>query len=123
MKSLTIHYMNKYPKGRVVSSDSSLDVYDVDGNHCVALRKNGAGMMSDVSEEMGCMHKHCLSPIPKESRLWKLKDGKISQDEKAEERAKGMEAWLSEDGHVLSCEELSKDGKMKFDESQKLKKD
>ena len=47
MKQWHVHYMNKYPQGRVHSSDSSMDVFDSEGVHCVALRKDGGGNLVD----------------------------------------------------------------------------
>lgn len=110
MKSLVVHYKNKYPGGRVSLSDSALDVYNVDGDLCVSLRKNGAGQWVDQSEEMGARDKHCLSPIPKEARVFKLHaDGKIGRDEKHEERTKLAQKLVAE-GRILSCEEYKERG-------------
>lgn len=120
MLSLAVHYMNKYPKGSVDYNDDRLDVKDAQGRHCVALRKDGAGGLADWSEKLGCAHKHDLSPIPKDARLYKVKDGKIAFDEKAEERKKLLEQFM-EDGRVLSCEDLSSKG-LKFDQKQELLK-
>ena len=86
MKSLIVHYKNKYPGAHVQASDNSLDVYDSSGEHVVALRKNGAGMLVDASEEFGCPDRHCLAPIPKNARVHKIIDGKVSLDDKAAER-------------------------------------
>lgn len=83
MKSLVVHYKNKYPDCMVNSSENSLDVYSVHGAHLVAVRKNGAGQVYDASAELGCVEKHDLSPICKESRVNKLFScGKIDLDEK-----------------------------------------
>lgn len=117
MKSLLIHYKNKYFKGEVRQGDDYLDVYDAEGRHCVALRKSGAGVMIDQSKELGCEHSHDLSPIPKDARLYKLVDGKLMKDDKFEARLKLVEKFM-DDGKVLSCEELEKAGKFKFDAKQ-----
>lgn len=110
MKSLVVHYKNKYPGGRVSLSDSALDVYSADGDLCVSLRKNGAGQWVDQSDEMGARDKHCLSPIPKQSRVFKLHaDGKIGRDEKHEERSK-FAGKLEREGRILSCEEYIAEG-------------
>lgn len=113
-----MHYMNKYPGARIHASDDALDVFLGD-RHVVAIRKDGAGSIVDRSEELGCRDCHCLSPIPKDSRVHKLMpDGKIGQDELAEERrVKGRR--FVKDGKVLSCEELKKHG-FQFDEKQKF---
>lgn len=127
MKSLYVHYKNKYPGGRVVMSDGSLDVYSKSGEHVVALRKNGAGQVVCVSEELGLRDKHCLSPIPKDSRVFKAvsqehKPSKIGKDEKADEREQLAEEFLCpvHGDKVLSCEELEKNHGFKFDEKQRL---
>lgn len=117
MKHLLVHYRNKYPGGHVDLRDDSLDVYDSEDEHCVALRKDGSGSLKDASKELGCRHQHDLSPIPKDARLYKMKDGVLSKDELYEERKKGLDQFMK-DGKVLSCEEMGLD---KFDEKQKLK--
>lgn len=117
MKSLKIHYMNKYPGGKIESSEERLDVYDHEGRHCVSLRKNGGGAWDDVSEANGLPHRHDLSPIPKQSRLYKEIEGKISKDDQYNDRVKKVSEYM-EDGRVLSCEQLQKSGKMKFDSKQ-----
>lgn len=120
MLSYLLHYKNKYPQGQVRSSESSLDVYDKDGNHAVALRKDGNGHLGDQSEVLGCSDRHDLAPIPKDARIFKLIDGKISQDEKAEERMKLKDMFLDKSGaKILSCFELSKAG-FEFDEKQRM---
>lgn len=106
-KSLKVHYMNKYPGGLVQMTDGALDVYDSSGNHCVALRKDGNGDCVDVSEEMGCCHKHDLSPIPKESRFMKLyKDGKIGRAEEFEQRKPVAHRLAGRFGKVPAIAEL-----------------
>lgn len=93
VRSWQVHYMNKYPGGRVIATDSSLDVYDADGNHRVSLCKNGAGQWACASGDCGAMDGHDLSPLPKEARVHKLqKDGKIGLDEKHEERMEARKA-------------------------------
>lgn len=118
MKSWVIHYRNKYPGGSVDFSDDKLDVYDAKGEHCVALRKNGAGGWSDISEEIGCKHKHCLAPIPKDARVHKERDGKIGLDEDHEVRKQKRGKFIKE-GRILSCKELEANG-FRFDERQRL---
>lgn len=122
MKSYVLHYKNKYPKGHVVSSENALDVYDKDGNYCVALRKNGAGQWVDCSEAEGAVDKHDLAPIPKDSRLYKEEPGsaKIIKDDKFAEREKKYPKFLDKEGRkIMSCEELKKMG-FEFDEKQQL---
>lgn len=87
MKSWVVHYKNKYPGGHVNSSEDSLDVYDNEGSHVVALRKAGGGIWVDKSEELGAIDKHDLSPIPKNARVHKLyESGKIGLSEEAKVR-------------------------------------
>lgn len=112
-KPYAVHYKNKYPDCQVRTSGSSLDVYSKEGHHLVSLRINGAGQLVDVSEEEGCEERHDLSPIPKESRRFKLyANGMIGKSEEFEERtvwvkehakrAKG--GYLKIAGHKEVCE-------------------
>lgn len=125
MKSYTLHYRNKYPKGHVQATENAVDVYDHEGSHCVALRKNGAGQWVDESGAQGCLDKHDLAPIPKDSRLFKeeVKDGaatgRIIKDEKYDERTSKIDKFLDEsDRFVMSCEDLKSKG-FEFDEKQR----
>lgn len=123
MKSLLVHYKNKYPGGRVQQSETSLEVFDKDGEPVVALRKNGANQLVDVSEEEGLRDRHDLAPIPKDARIFKVIDGKIAEDDKAAERKTKRGKFLCARGaKVLSCAELAKMG-FEFDEKQKLMKE
>lgn len=128
MKSLIVHYMNKYPGGRVSASEAGLDVFNAENEHCVSLIKNGAGALVDRSEELGCVHRHDLSPIPKDARIKKVLkirggDGQerevIGNDEKAEERKGKVEKFMCKESFkVKSCSELEAEGKFKFDAKQ-----
>lgn len=109
------HYKNKFPGSHVQVSESAFDVYSADGEHLVALRKNGANQWNDESEKYGCVEKHCLAPIPKDSRVHKEVDGKISFDEKHEERREKRQAFLR-DGKIASMAELKSEG-YSFDEA------
>lgn len=117
MKHLFTHYKNKYPGGRIDMRDDALDAYDADGEHCVAIRKDGSGSMKCMSKELGARHEHDLSPLPKDARLYKMKDGVLAKDDLYEERKKGLSSFVK-DGKVMSCEEM---GLEKFDDKQKLK--
>ena len=113
MKSYVVHYRNKYPGGAVHASESAIDVYDAEGNHCVALRKNGAGQMVCQSKELGCKDAHDLSPIPKDARVHKLfADGTIGESEEASERRKVAKELAAHEcggsGKVPSIQELHK---------------
>ena len=86
MRSLVAHYMNKYPRGQVISTDTSLDVF-VDGAHKVAMRKNGAGQFVCQSESLGCDDRHDLAPIPQNTRAMKCYVDGIREAEEYAERA------------------------------------
>ncbi len=118
MKSWVVHYKNKYPGSKVILTDSSLDVYDVKGDHVVSMRVNGAGQWTCVSDEMGCKDAHDLAPIPKDARVHKVVEGKISLDEHHEERSKKSQDFC-QDGKVLSCKELEKEG-YQFDDKHRV---
>ena len=96
-KSYAVHYKNKYPDCKIESSDSSFSVFSKDGQHLIKLAKNGAGQLIDESEEYGCEEKHDLSPIPKESRVYKLyANGMIGKSEEYLERKKWVEENVTE---------------------------
>lgn len=110
MKSYIVHYRNKYPGGRVDASETSIDAYDSYGRHRVALRKNGAGQWICHSEEFGCLDRHDLAPIPKNSRVWKhYKDGKIGPSEEASERFEDSKL-LHVNGRIPSLKEFQDRG-------------
>lgn len=114
MKSYHVHYANKYPGGRCSGSENSFDAYDAEGNHCVALRKDGAGQWSDKSEEFGCKDKHDLSPIPKDARYMKLyPDGKIGKSEEHDERKPNAHKYAKENGGKVPSEKELKDAEAK----------
>lgn len=111
-KSWYVHYMNKYPKAQIKASDDSLDVFTKNGEHLLAVRRDGAGGWHCKSEELGARDRHDLSPIPKEARLYKVVDGKIVKDDKYDERAKLAHKFACPvlKDKVLSCDELKKLG-------------
>lgn len=122
MKSLAVHYKNKYPNGKIFESETSLDVYNASGDHCVSMEKNGAGQWVDRSEAKGCLHKHDLAPIPKDARLYKVVGGSVVKDEKYAERSKKYSEFLDvSSDKIMSCEELETEG-FEFDEKQVAKK-
>ena len=117
-KSWIAHYMNIYG-GHCESDDNSFRAYDADGKLRVCVQKGGDGGWHDVSEQMGLADRHDLSPIPKDSRIYKVgKNGCIEKDELHEERA-GMRDGFAKDGKVLSCEALKAEG-LRFDEKQNV---
>jgi hypothetical protein len=110
MKSFKVHYMNKYPDAHITMSDDALDVYDADGEHRLAMRKNGAGQWVCVSEEMGASDAHDLSPLPKNARRFKLySNGNIGKSEEYVERSQ-VAAKLMIENKVLSIKEYEKRG-------------
>ena len=123
MKSLYLHYKNKYPGGQVRTSEQALDVYSASGEHVVALRRDGAGSLVDQSEALGLRDRHDLAPIPKDARVFKLVEGKIGKSEEAAEREKLRDGFLCPEKKdvVLSCKDLEKHGH-KFDEKQRAVK-
>lgn len=88
-KAAIAHYKNKYPKGKIFADETHLDVWDEDGNHAVSLRKDSFGRWVCRSSQHGCLDRHDLAPIPKDSRAWKLYiDGEIRPSEEYDERIK-----------------------------------
>ena len=120
MLSVVLHLKNKYPDAKIFSSEQSIDVF-VGDSHKVALRKSGAGQWLDQSEVLGAEDKFCLAPIPKDSRLYKLIDGKVSKVEEYEERKVLKDDFIF-DGKVLSCKELESKGFEFCDKQKTIKK-
>jgi hypothetical protein len=90
-------------------TDDEIDVFDMNDEHVVSLRKNGCGQWVCISESLGLKDKHDLAPIPKDSRLFKMKDGKFCKDEHYEERLEKVVHYLCKDGvRVKSCDEIKK---------------
>lgn len=110
--SLVVHYKNKYPRGNVFATENSLDVYNENGDHVVALRRDGAsGSLTCQSEALGCVDRHDLAPIPKDARIFKvMKDGKIGLDDEAEER-KSLSSKMAKDGRIQSMDEIANESK------------
>lgn len=105
MKPYAVHYLNKYPGGRVDYSEDRLDAYDAQGAKRVSLRLGGNGLVADVGAETGAVDKHDLSPIPKNTRVHKLHtNGSVGLDDLAESRRE-QSAALASDGKILSIEE------------------
>lgn len=129
MKSLYLHYKNKYPGGQVHSTESSLDVYSASGEHVIAMRRDGSGSMIDQSEAFGLRDRHDLAPIPKEARVHKMLKNESGKDvvgfsEESEERKKSAMSFLCPDKKdvILSCDVLSKKHGFKFDDKQREQK-
>lgn len=109
MRHLLPHYANKYGLENVECTDSQLKAYR-NGRLSVLIEKDGAGNLQDRSEEFGLPDRHDLAPIPKDGRLYKMKDGKLAKDELHDERKPKREALLK-DGRLPSEAELEQDAK------------
>ena len=110
MKSYAVHYMNKYPKGKVDFTEDKLNAYDAKGDLVVALRRGGNGQIMDLGPELGAVDRHDLSPLPKNARVFKLyTSGKIGPSEEAAPRAPVADQ-LAVDGRVPSIEECKEAG-------------
>jgi hypothetical protein len=111
MKQYVAHFRNKYPGGKVDFSESSLDAYDANGDLRVSVRKNGAGAIVDAGRDTGASDAFCLSPIPKNARVWKVfADGRLGLSEEHVERKKSAVKLADETGKVLSIEEYKAHG-------------
>ena len=119
MQAWVVHYKNKYPGCLVQASADSFDVYKGD-EHLLSISKNGAGQWCDESEALGLPERHDLSPIPKDSRVYKVIDGKISKDEEAESRAELSKKFQDKEGKVHSCHDLQKAKLFTFDDKQRV---
>lgn len=110
MKPYVVHLKNKYPNGKVESSENHVDAYDANGDLRVSVRKNGAGAIVDAAGETGALDPFCLEPIPKNARVFKLHaDGRVGLSEEAESR-KASAKSLAVNGKVLSIEEYKAKG-------------
>lgn len=110
MKSYVVHLKNQFPGGRVESSENHVDAYDADGNLRVSVRKTGAGQIIDAGHDTGATDAFCLSPIPKNARVFKLfPDGRVGLSEESQAR-KAVAAEIAVEGKVLSIEAYKKAG-------------
>lgn len=93
MKSLLVHYKNKYPDAKVTLSAGSLTV-EQDGKMLVYMERNAHGQFVCKSEEYGCEEAHDLTPIAKECRHLGLckESHKVIKDSKHDERKEACEA-------------------------------
>lgn len=107
MKSFVAHYQNKYPGGSVDYTETTLVAYDYKGRKRVSLAIGGNGELVDRSQETGSLDQHCLSPIPKNSRAFKLhKDNRLGPSEEYQERIVAAKS-IAVDGKVLAIAEYS----------------
>lgn len=118
MHSYLAHLKNSYPGSRVECREDSMDVWGADGEHLVAIRKNGAGQWTDVGAQIGARDSFSLAPIPKAARVWKHyskqgDDGRVALSEEAASRKESVKAFVK-DGRVQSIAELQAAG-VQFD--------
>lgn len=109
MKSLLVHLKNKYPHCYVGATGSCIEVIDENDDLIVSLAKDAHGSYVDRQHEVGARDAFCLSPIPKETRAFKLDSkGIVKKDELYDERRPLALAFAREFGKVPSCSELVK---------------
>ena len=101
-KSELVHIKSKYFGFLIVPQHNGYDVFRKNGEHMLCVRDG-----VDLSEGLGCPHRRDLAPIPKVARLYKVVGEKIVQDELYAQRLEQRKKFVSEDGHVPSCEELA----------------
>lgn len=116
MLPFVVHYKNKYPGCHIDHSEDHLNVYDQEGNLQVAIKRGGGGALVDLGEQLGAADKHDVSPIPKNTRVYKLTaDNKIQLDEKHAERRLVAKALAGEFGGKVPCIKSLKDKGYEFD--------
>jgi hypothetical protein len=71
------HYEKKYPGGRVQELNDSLDVWNSEGEHCVALRKDGHGNLVCRSAQHEAKHAHDLAPMPAKVKPEHVEGGRV----------------------------------------------
>ncbi len=108
-KSFIVHYKNKYPNARVEYSDNHLQVLSKDGEVLVSLRRGGGGSLIDFQKQDGAKYAHDLSPIPKNTRVYKLThEHEIEKDEESQDRSVIAKHFCDTLGYVPSIEECRK---------------
>lgn len=110
--SLIVELQNKYPSNHgfmVIPASGGADVFQFVKNdiiHRLCIREG-----RDLSNELGLWDRHDRSPIPKETRVKKLKSigGRdyIRPDEEAAERRELRRHLALEDGKIPSCYEVA----------------
>lgn len=107
MLSFVAHYKNKFPGARIEFSEENLNVYSSVGVLLIALSRGGGGVLVDQGKTLGALYSHCLSPIPKNTRVFKLTtENCIALDEKSAERAPVADKLVAAHGRVPSIAEL-----------------
>jgi hypothetical protein len=103
LKSVHVHFLNKFPSAKVVRGDNYVAVYAPSGSLIMRAGINAHGVMVDQQLEHGAMLPLCISPIPKDARRIKLfKDGTIRQAEEFDARNDYARALEAKHGYVPS---------------------
>ena len=105
MKSILVHLMNKFYGCDVSFSDGRI-VVRKDGELLVCALKGAHGAFED-RKDLGAKYELCLSPIPREARVYKLcKKNTVCLDEKAEERKVVAKAYVDKFGYVPCMKDI-----------------
>lgn len=104
MKSIYVHFLNKFPGARVEMGERHVAAYcQSSGELLMRAELNGLGVMVDSGSELGARHALCLSPIPKEARHMKLfKDGRVGRAEEHAVRGPKAKEIAAVHGYVPS---------------------
>lgn len=104
LKSLYVHFLNKFPSAKVELGETSVAAYSPSGELLMHVSKNGLGVEVDSGRDRGAKYAFCNSPIPKEARHKKLfKDGSVRDAEECAARRPHALALEKEFGYV-PCE-------------------
>jgi hypothetical protein len=116
LKSLVVHYKNKYPTARVESGENHLAVISKDGELLVSVKRGGGGVVFDAQKDDGAKYPHDMSPIPRNTRVYKLTvHHTIEKDEEAAERLPTAKMLEEELGFVPSIEQCKTELKIEVD--------
>lgn len=116
LKSLVVHYKNKYPTARVESGENHISVISKEGELLVSVKRGGGGVIIDSQKNDGAKYAHDMSPIPRNTRVWKLTTAhEVEKDEEAAERLPTAKMFEEELGFVPSIEQCKKDLKIEVD--------
>lgn len=104
LKSLYVHFLNKFPSAKVELGESSVAAHSPSGELLMHASKNGLGVVVDSGRDRGAKYPLCNSPIPKEARHKKMfKDGSVRDAEECAARRPHALALEKEHGYV-PCE-------------------
>lgn len=108
-KSFVVHYKNKYPTATIDHSDNHLRVISAKGEILVSIKRGGGGVLVDCQNEDFARDPHDLSPLPKNTRVYKLTaDHSFAKDELATEREPVAKRLFETYGKVPSIDECKK---------------